>query len=117
MILKPSMTGKGITTFQGADACIEGIIEFDGTIRLDGKLSGKIISDGGTVIIGEKACIHADIQVYSIVIRGYVKGLIHAKERIEVFKPGSIDGSLFAPVIKIEKGVKLAGKCVMNNAE
>jgi cytoskeletal protein CcmA (bactofilin family) len=115
MDLKVS-AGKGISTFQGSDVLIEGIIEFVGTIRLDGKLSGKIISDTGTVIIGEKACIHADIKVYSVIIWGYVKGLVHAKKCIEAFKPGIIEGALHAPVIQIEAGVKLDGKCVMEQS-
>ena len=51
-----------LSTFLGPDSSIEGTIEFQNTIRLDGNVVGKISSNGGTVIIGEKAVINAEIK-------------------------------------------------------
>ena len=49
-----------ISTFIGADASIDGAIDFKGTIRVDGKVKGKIASNGGTVVVGEKAVVDAE---------------------------------------------------------
>jgi cytoskeletal protein CcmA (bactofilin family) len=104
---------ESITTFLGADANIEGTIEFNGAIRLDGKMKGNIKSEGGTVIIGENAVIDADIDVGVAIIWGQVNGVIDAKDRIEIYPPGSVIGDIQAPVISIDAGVKFNGNCAM----
>ena len=102
-----------ISTFLGADSRIEGTIEFKGTIRLDGRVKGKILSNGGTLIVGEKAVIHADIHVDSVIIMGDVTGTIDAKKRVEVYKPGRVNGDIEAGVISIEPGGVFTGNCRM----
>lgn len=102
-----------ISTFLGADSRIEGTIEFQGTIRLDGRVKGKILSNGGTLIIGEKAVIQADIRVSSIIVMGEVSGTIDAKNRVEVYPPGRVNGDIEAGVISIEPGGVFTGNCSM----
>ena len=102
-----------ITTFLGAETAIEGNVTFTGTIRLDGRVSGKIESQNGTVIVGEKAVIEADISVGVAIVMGRVKGVIDAATRIEVYAPAQIDGDIQAPVISIDAGVQFNGKCTM----
>ena len=41
---KEKQSHSSVTTFIGSDARIEGTVEFDGAIRLDGKVEGKIES-------------------------------------------------------------------------
>lgn len=102
-----------ISTFIGADAGIDGTIEFKGTIRVDGRVKGKICSNGGTVVVGEKAVVNAEMFVNVAVIMGEVNGTIDAKERIEVYPPGRLGGDIQAPVISIEPGGIFNGTCTM----
>jgi len=102
-----------ISTLLGADTKIEGIIEFEKTIRLDGKVNGKIISKNGTVIVGEKAVIDAEMIVDVAIIKGHVNGSIDAKSKIEVYPPGKIIGDIKAPLISIDSGVVFDGRCQM----
>ncbi len=102
-----------ISTFLGADCYVEGTLEFHGTIRLDGRVKGKIFSDGGTLIIGEKAVIQADIRVNTVIVMGQVSGTIDAKERVEVSSPGRVNGDIDAGVISIEPGGIFNGNCSM----
>jgi len=102
-----------ITTFLGGDTVVDGTIAFDGTIRLDGRVSGKIDSRAGTVIIGEKAVIEADVGVGVAIVMGKVKGRIDAEKRIEVYPPAKIEGDIQAPVISIDAGVQFNGNCTM----
>ena len=102
-----------ISTFLGSDSSIEGAIEFQGTIRLDGRVKGKISSNGGTLIVGEKAVIHADIVAGVIIVMGELSGTINATERLEVYPPGRVNGDVQAAVISIEPGGILNGKCTM----
>ena len=109
---KEKETGR-ISTFIGADASIDGTIKFTGTIRVDGQVKGKIISSGGTVVVGEKAAVDAELHVNVVVVMGEVKGKIEAKERIEVYPPGRVIGDILSPVVSIEPGGIFNGSCVM----
>lgn len=104
-----------ISTFLGFDSSIEGTVEFQGTIRLDGRVNGKISSNSGTLIVGEKAVIHADIIVDTIIIMGEVSGTIDAKKRIEVHPPGRLSGDIQAAVISIKPGGSFNGNCSMKS--
>ncbi len=109
---KKKKTGS-ISTFLGYGSSIEGTLDFQGTIRLDGNVKGKITSNGGTVIVGEKAVIDADIIVDGAIIMGAVNGTIDAKERIEVYPPGRVVGDIQSPVISIDIGAAFNGSCGM----
>jgi cytoskeletal protein CcmA (bactofilin family) len=105
----------GISTFQGTDASIEGTIEFEGTIRMDGNFKGKIKSPAGVVIIGEQAVVEAQIDVGSAVVMGKVSGFINARNKIELFPPAKVSGDIQAPVVAVEAGVSFQGNCTMRN--
>ncbi len=102
-----------ISTFLGFGSSFEGTIEFQETMRVDGSVKGKIYSDNGTVIIGEKAVVEAEIIVDVAIITGKVNGTVEASERIEVYPPANVVGDIQAPVILFEAGVKFNGNCVM----
>ncbi len=102
-----------ISTYLGSDGNIEGTIEFENAIRLDGSVKGKIFSKAGTVIIGEKAVINARINVDIAIIMGKVNGTIDARKRIEIYPPACVVGDMRAPTILIESGVMFNGNCSM----
>ena len=102
-----------ISTLLGMGTTIEGTLVFQDTIRLDGKVVGKVLSEKGTLIVGERAIIDADIQVGTAIINGTVNGHIQAAERIDVHAPAKITGDIQAPVVSIETGVAFNGKCTM----
>ena len=114
--MKKERKVDSISTFIGAGSIFEGAIEFQGTIRVDGRVSGKIFSKGGTLIVGEKASIDADVSVSVAVVMGEVNGTIDAKDRIEVYPPGRIGGDIQAPVFSVEPGGIFNGTCAMKAA-
>jgi cytoskeletal protein CcmA (bactofilin family) len=111
--MKKEKNIASISTFLGSDSSIEGTIEFKGTIRLDGRVKGKISSNGGTLIVGEEALIHADITAGTIIVMGEVSGTINATERLEVYPPGRVNGDVQAAIVSIEPGGILNGSCSM----
>ena len=110
---KATKPDESVNTIIGNEASFEGTVEFSGSIRIDGRVKGKITSDSGTLIIGESAKIEADIFVSVAIIRGDVAGKIDANDRIEVYPPGRIHGDIVAPVISIDTGVIFNGNCEM----
>jgi cytoskeletal protein CcmA (bactofilin family) len=113
--MKKQTKADSISTFLGSDADVDGAVNFQGTIRVDGKVRGKISSNGGTLIVGEKASIDADISVGIVIVMGEVKGTIDAQDRIEVYPPGRVGGDIQAPVISIEPGGVFNGSCSMKS--
>ena len=111
--MKKKESTDHISTLLGVGTAIEGTLAFKDTIRLDGSVNGKVISEKGTVIIGERATVDAAIRVGSAVVKGTVNGHIQAADRIEVYPPAKITGDIQAPVIAIESGVVFNGKCSM----
>ena len=106
-----------ISTLLGEDARIEGHLDFGGTLRLDGKLEGTLSGRNGTLIVGEKAILKAEITVKNAVIMGTIAGTVEALERIELYPPAKIDGDITAPKVTIEAGALLNGKCLMKSPE
>ena len=102
-----------ISTILGLGSSIEGTINFQDSMRLDGKVKGNIRGLSGTVIIGEKAIVDGDITVDVAVIMGQVNGDINARERIEIYAPGRVSGDIQAPTLRIEAGVRFNGSCAM----
>lgn len=115
-IMKKEKKIDAVSTFLGPDAIFDGTINFKGTIRLDGRVKGKIVSDDGTVIIGDKATVEAEISVETVIIKGSVSGRIQARDRIEAYPPARILGELQAPTIAIDSGVVFNGNCSMENS-
>ena len=115
--MKKKESADHISTLLGVGTTIEGTLVFKDTIRLDGAVNGKILSDKGTVIIGERAVVEAQIRVGKAIVKGTVNGHIHAAERIDVYPPAKITGDIQAPVISIETGVFFNGNCSMVKPE
>lgn len=111
--MKKEKNADRISTFIGADASFNGTIDFSGTIRVDGRVKGKITSNSGTVVVGEKGIVDAEMFVNVAVVMGKVDGSIEAKERIEVYPPGRLSGNIQSPIVSIEPGGIFNGNCVM----
>lgn len=92
----------------GCDAEFEGRLAFDGTIRVDGRFRGEI-SGRGTLIVGEKGTVEAEIKAAVVLVRGEVRGTIRAAERIEAYAPARIFGDLHCPVLVFGEGVIFQG--------
>jgi cytoskeletal protein CcmA (bactofilin family) len=101
-----------VTTLLGRGSEFEGKLSFEGTVRIDGKLTGEIFSDD-VLIIGEGAEVSAEINVGAIVIEGTVHGNIQAKRSVEIRTPGRVRGNIATPSLFIEKGVIFDGHCQM----
>jgi cytoskeletal protein CcmA (bactofilin family) len=105
-----------INAFLGKDTEFEGKLSFKGAVRIDGRFTGEIFTDG-TLIAGESAVIKSEIHVSHIIISGEIRGNIIADKRIEIHAPGKVYGNIQAPVVVIDEGVIFEGNCRMQKAE
>jgi cytoskeletal protein CcmA (bactofilin family) len=105
-----------INAFLGADTEFEGKLSFKGSVRIDGRLKGEILTDG-TLIVGETASLESNIQVSHIIISGEVRGNITASDRIEMHAPARVFGNIETPVLVIAEGVVFEGNCSMQKTK
>ncbi len=108
---------KAIQTFFEAKTTVEGKLTFQGTCSLNGRFSGSVESKGGTMIVGEKGVVDADMSVHTAMVYGQVRGNIRAAGRIELHPPAQVFGDLKAPEILIDTGVVYNGKCKTTSAD
>jgi cytoskeletal protein CcmA (bactofilin family) len=105
-----------INAFLGKDTEFEGKFTFKGFVRIDGRFTGEIFSEG-TLSVGETAIIRSDIHVSHIIISGEIRGNIIADNRIEIHAPGKVFGNIQAPAVIIEEGVIFEGNCRMQKID
>jgi cytoskeletal protein CcmA (bactofilin family) len=103
-----------ITALLGRGTRFEGKLHFEGRVRIDGQLKGEVKSDD-TLIIGDGAEVHAEIDVATVIVRGgIVHGNVRARTSLEIFAPGKLVGNIHSPSIFIDRGVEFQGSCRMD---
>jgi cytoskeletal protein CcmA (bactofilin family) len=111
---QPEAVGE-INTLLGRGSEFEGKLTFEGTVRIDGKLSGEIFTDD-VLVVGEGAEVSAEIDAGTIIIEGHVVGNVRAKRAVEIHAPGRVRGNIITPSLFIDKGVIFEGNCQMEAA-
>ena len=101
-----------ITAFLGQGTEFKGVLSFEGTIRVDGKVEGEIISKD-TLIASDGSFLQGDISVGTIILSGKIVGNINADQKVHLLAPAYVQGNIKTPKLIIEEGVTFDGKCEM----
>jgi len=101
-----------ITAFLGKGTEFKGVLSFEGTIRVDGKVEGEVLSKD-TLIAGDEAHLQGEISVGTIISSGKIVGNVIASQKAHILAPGVIEGNIKTPKLIIEEGVTFDGKCEM----
>lgn len=99
-------------TLLGRGVDFKGVVSFDGTVRVDGRVEGEIHTTG-TLIVGEHAVIKGVVSAGVLMNSGKINGTITANEKIQILKPGILVGDIRTPLIAIEEGSHFHGMCDM----
>jgi len=113
---KPSQDFGEIRAFLGEGTSFIGTLQFEGTVRLDGRFEGDV-SGSDLLIIGQAAAVRADIQVGSLVVGGRVEGNIVARKRVELLATAQVTGTVKTPALAVIDGAVLNGTCEMRREE
>lgn len=101
-----------INAFLGAGTSFNGVLNFQGAVRIDGYYSGEIQSDGA-LIAGKDAKIDGKINVGEFSLAGSFVGEVYAKRRVVIHKGGVFKGSVHSPALVVEEGALLDGTITM----
>lgn len=108
----PTSSGAKIETVIGPNCHVQGTIQSDGGIRIDGIFQGDIDTTGN-VIIGESAKVIAEIKANNVSVAGAVKGNVTGN-KVEVLETGRVWGDLTVNSLLLNEGAYLRGQTMMH---
>lgn len=106
--------GKDEIAYLGSDTIYEGKLRFKGAVRIEGRFSGEIASDG-TLNVGKDAQVDGTLDVGELLLSGHFSGDVTAKRRVVVYASGVLEGHIFTPSLLTEEGGVIEGQITMKN--
>lgn len=103
-------------TIIGPSVNIQGDLNSDGNIRIEGQVTGKVNSSKG-VFIQQTAKLAADIAAKEVTIAGEVQGKLNISGLLILQSTAKVSGEITSPVLRVEDGATFSGKCVMGAPE
>jgi cytoskeletal protein CcmA (bactofilin family) len=95
----------------GAGTSFDGVLSFEGSLRVDGELAGSVYATDGALFIGPQARVRARIEVAELVLAGAIVGNVIARRRVELLPGAELDGDVTSPLLAIADGGRIAGRC------
>jgi cytoskeletal protein CcmA (bactofilin family) len=111
----PPDNANDVIAFVGAGVEFKGVIKYNGTVRVSGRLEGEIHTDG-VLLVEEGAVIIAQISAAKVISRGQITGDIVAAEKVNLMAPAILNGAVKAPLLSMEEGVLFSGTLEMPEA-
>jgi len=105
-----------IKAYMGKDTVFNGELTFDGTVRIDGKFEGKVITED-TLVVGETGHLVAEISAGTVICMGRVEGTVIASKKIEIHSSSKVIGNVQSPALYIELGGVMDGTCHMDEKQ
>jgi len=106
---------NSIDTLIGAEARIEGNVNFSGGLRIDGAVRGNVTEPNAspsTLILSKNGRIEGAVSASKIVVNGKVTGPVKAGQFIELQAKAHITGDVYYKSLEMHTGAVIEGKLV-----
>lgn len=107
-----STSPNPISSLISAETQIRGDITFEGGLRIEGRVTGKIVAlpdKPSTLVLSEKAFVKGAIHVSHAIINGTVIGPIDSSEYLELQAQAKISGTVSYKIIETQIGATVDG--------
>lgn len=94
----------------GANLEIKGKISGDEDLQIDGKVEGAVALNGQRLTVGRTGRLNSEVQARELIVYGNLTGNVHASDRVEIKKDGSVTGDITTARISVEDGAYLKGR-------
>lgn len=104
-----------IDTLLGRAARVQGDVDFEGGLHLDGQIQGAVRSDDSrdsSLSVSETGSIEGPVRVPNVLLNGVVRGDIHARERVVLGATARVEGNVYYGIIEMTLGAQIIGKLV-----
>ena len=105
-----------LDTLIGNGTILEGTLTSRESICVEGTVRGKILCEG-SVVIGPKGRVDADVYAETVLVGGEVNGNIVSKAKLEITTNGKLRGDIKTGSLIVAEGVLFEGKCQMMNED
>ena len=106
----PSASGSNNSIVSGTK--LEGTINANSDIRIDGELKGKLLCKG-RVIIGPSGIVDGEVDCQNAIIEGKFTGNLKVSELLTIKENATISGDIKTDKINIQAGASFNGNCSM----
>ena len=96
------------TTIIGRGVKIDGKLNCNGNIRIEGEIKGDI-SSRSNVVVGEKGNVNGQINADSITIGGKVNGTVNANKKLVLDPTADLKGDIVTKILIVEEGARFEG--------
>lgn len=94
-----------------------GKLTFFGTVRVEGKVEGEVLSDD-TLVVAPGGEVRGTVRVGTLIVTGgLVEATVFAAHAVEIHPEGRLVGEVTSPVFQIERGAIFEGTSRMPTAK
>lgn len=102
-----------ISSIIGSDMIVEGDIRAKEAVRVEGKVTGDVETEGA-LIISAGGSVKGNVKGSSIIIGGSVEGDLCSGGRTEVASTGKVIGNIRTKSLVVDENAVFQGQCIMN---
>lgn len=102
-----------ISSVIGSDMVVEGDIRAKEAVRVEGKVTGNVETEGA-LIISAGGAVKGNVKGSSIIIGGSVEGDLTSGGRTEVASTGKVIGNIRTKSLIVDENAVFQGQCIMN---
>lgn len=114
--VQPSSQAPTRTARIGGSLSVKGDLYGEEDLFIEGRIEGKITLKKGSVTIGEKGRVQADIEATNIQVAGEVEGDLLGREQVVLLETGRVQGNIKAKSVTLENGAQFKGAIDMESA-
>ena len=111
-LLDDQLNGQAETVV-GPSVKIQGDLNSEGNVRIEGQVSGKV-KTSQSVYINQGAKITADVLAGNAVVGGEVQGNLKITGHLVLQGTARVIGDISCSILRVEDGAQFSGKCSMN---
>lgn len=93
-----------------AGTVLKGIIDVEGSLRVDGTIEGDITCHK-TVVLGPQGKIIGNVTSVSAILQGTLKGDIHIEDELMLKSGCMVDGDIYTSKLEVEPKACFNGTC------
>ena len=105
-------TATGTTSLLSKEVKIEGDIQGNENLQIEGKLKGSI-KITGDIYVGPTGVVEANVEADNVVIQGQISGNVTARKQLQIQASGELMGDCTAQTIDIREGALFEGRSKM----
>ncbi|MFQ5708338.1 MAG: polymer-forming cytoskeletal protein [bacterium] len=107
-------TSGNLNTIIGKGSSFEGTLKVQSTVRIDGKVKGKVTASD-SLVIGKEGVIDGEVNVRNAIIGGKLTGKLSAAGKVVLEPKSYFNGELKTSKLVIDEGAVFEGTCSMGD--